>query len=56
MKEKIITTQYGEILISKLSRMKFKIWRVTFLKGFYHQNGMDFWFSENNGHIKCASR
>ena len=36
--------------------MKFKIWRIIFLKRYLTPKMMDFWFSENNGHIKCASR
>ena len=29
-------TPYGENFISYLTQIKFKIWRVTFLKSFYH--------------------
>ena len=32
---KINITPYGEIFISLLTEIKFKIWRVTFLKSFF---------------------
>ena len=56
--KKLTLHHIGKIFISLLTRIKFKIWRVTFLKSFLpsKNSGMVFRFSHNRPFTTCALR
>ena len=56
--KKLTLHHMGKNFMVKLTKIKFKIWRVTLLKSFLPLNvfGMDFRFSRNRRFTTCAMR